>query len=64
MNSIKRTSQGVYKNDAWTIQRSGRMGVMFWFAYRTGSLTKNVWSDPTAKTFLTLREAKQFVSVN
>ena len=59
---MNRIYAGLYKSSEWTIQKSGRMGASFWFAYRTGTLTTSAWNDPTAKSFLTLAEAKQFVT--
>ena len=61
MNKFQRIQPGTYRNNEWTIQRSGRMDASFWFAYPTGSLTTSVWNDANAKSFLTLVEAKQFV---
>lgn len=60
MNKFQRIAPGLYRNDVWTIQRSGRMDAYFWFAYRTGTLTGSVWNDEKAKSFLTLNDAKQF----
>lgn len=64
MSKFKRIASGLYQNGEWTIQRSGRMDASFWFAYRTGTLTQSLWRDTTAKSFLTLAEAKQFAEGN
>ena len=57
---MKKIAKGHYQLENLTIKFSQRMSIGLWFVYDKENLTKSLWRDETAKTFVSYKEAKEY----
>ena len=60
MNKIQKVQKGHYQLENLTIKFLERMSIGLWFVYDQENLTKSLWRDETAKTFVSYKEAKEY----
>ena len=60
MTQIKRIGFSSYSYGDLTIRKSRRMDMELWFVYRASELTKNIWRDAAAKSFVSYKDAKAY----